>query len=130
MASSKQFADLEHFASSKTVSFLDLNEDVKLYICRFLDNRSLAALTQVCRNIRDLLYQPFLWKDGILCVQTLDIKIAMSVKQKQRQISAIKICGDKFTDETVKCINAARCVSTLVLACDATISVEVVSPGC
>ena len=102
---------------SDKLSLLNLNEDVLLHIFSFLDQASLQILPLVCKNIRDLLYQPFLWRDRLLCLHhTLDSNTATNLKN--RKIRAIKLSGDNLTEETVAQCNATESITTLVLVSD------------
>ena len=102
---------------SDKLSLLNLNEDVILHIFSFLEQASLQILPLVCKNIRDLLYQPFLWRDRLLCLRhTLDSNTATSIQQ--RKIRAVKLSGDNLTEETVAQCNTTESITTLVLVSD------------
>ena len=77
------------FSVNASVSFLDLHKDVLMNLCIFLDTCDILKLVQVCKALKDILYDPIFWRNTVPWLSYLSQEIADGLKS--RHIRAIKL---------------------------------------
>ena len=85
----------EDKTEGSVVALSDLCCDVLMLIYKYLDVKSQHSLIQVCKALRDKLYDPIFWTNKVLKLSSISMATVTSLKT--RGITKIKLDEDAVT---------------------------------
>lgn len=101
-------------AATPKPTLLDLNKDVLLIIRDYLDIYSLRSLVVVCRQLRDILYDPVFWKDTVVELYLLDSQAHLQ-SFRRREIKTMTLTEETGpVNEVIECSVVFDRVETMV----------------